>query len=98
MYHEELREWMQLNRIRRADMGAVVGITGATLSPYFLTGKSFRGEWLKAWQKAYGWSDEMLFYFAFDRPYKPNSKLFKSEKEQRALDALSNLKEAIRAI
>lgn len=98
MTHEELREWMQLNKIRQSDMGAVVGVTGATLSPYFVTGKAFRGEWILAWQKAYGWSDEQTFYFAFDRPFRPNPALFKSERDQRALDALSSLKDVLRAM
>lgn len=98
MYHEELDEWMHLNKIRRADMAKIIGVTGATLSPYFLTGKAFRGEWIVAWQEAYGWSDEQMFHFAFDRPYKPNPELFKSEKDQQALDALETFKEALRAM
>lgn len=98
MYHEELYEWMHLNKIRRADMAEIIGVTGATLSPYFLTGKSFRGEWIVAWQKAYGWSDEQMFHFAFDRAFKPNPELFKTEEEERALKALSGLKEALRVV
>lgn len=98
MYHEELREWMQICRIRREDLAAVVGMSGSSLSPYFTTGKPFRGEWIVAWQKAYGWSDEQMFHFAFDRPFKPNPELFKSEKDQRALDALATFKEALRAM
>lgn len=48
MYHEELCEWMHLNKIRRADMAEIIGVTSATLSPYFLTEKSFRGELIVA--------------------------------------------------
>nr|WLJ25850.1 MAG: repressor protein C2/DNA Complex [Firmicutes phage HS10] len=96
MYHEDLREWLLVNGLFWKDLAKTVGTS--SLTHYTTTGKLFPGEWIEKWQEVYGWSDEQMFHFAFDRPFKPNPELFKSEKDQKALDALATFKEALRAM
>ena len=98
MLHENLSEWKRKNRIRDIDLADIVGVSSAAISHYRQSHKPYPVEWIMKWQKAFHWSDDEAFLFAFDRPFRPNRTRFKSEEDEQILSALSAFKEALRSI
>ncbi len=97
MLHEDLGEWLRANHLYYKDLAK--DVNASNLSYYTKgDGKPFPIQYIEVWRDKYNWTDAETYLFAFGKPFKNDPTLFKTEAEERALKALSGLKEALRAV